>query len=145
MHKMFVNLPVSDLQRSVEFFTRLGFSFDPRFTDENATCMLVGEDAYVMLLVEKFFKGFTRKDIGDARSITEAIFALGVGSREAVDDLLDKALAAGAGPSMEPMDEAGMYGRSFEDLDGHLWEVFFMNEAAMAAAAPQTGEAAPAQ
>jgi len=145
MPKLFVNLPVSDLQRSVEFFTRLGFTFDERFTDENATCMLFGEDAYFMLLVEKFFKGFTTKDVSDTRSSAEAIFAIGVDSRAAVDDLAEKALAAGAGPSMDPMDEMGMYGRSFADLDGHLWEVFFMDEAAMAAAASEQAGAAPQQ
>jgi len=137
MSKLFVNLPVSDLQKSVEFFTQLGFTFDQRFTDERATCMIVGEDAYFMLLVQDFFKGFTKKDVTDARSSTEAIFAIGAGSREAVDELADKALAAGAGPSNEPMEETGMYGRSFQDLDGHLWEVFYMDEAAMQEMAAQ--------
>src|SRR5215210_2484220 len=137
MSKLFVNLPVSDLQKSVEFFTELGFRFDERFSDENATCMIVGEDAYVMLLVQDFFKGFTKKDLSDARSSTEAIFAITVDSREGVDDLADRAVAAGAGPSSDTMDQGGMYVRSFQDLDGHLWEVFFMDEAAMQEAGAQ--------
>jgi len=137
MSKLFVNLPVSDLSKSVDFFTKLGFRFDERFTDERATCMIVGEDAYVMLLVEDFFQGFTKKDLTDARSSTEAIFAITADTREGVDDLADRAVAAGAGPSNAPMDEGGMYVRSFQDLDGHLWEVFFMDEAAMQQAGAQ--------
>jgi len=144
MSKLFVNLPVSDLQKSVEFFTQLGFTFDQRFTDERATCMIVGEDVYVMLLVQDFFQNFTKKDVTDARSSTEAIFAIGAGSREAVDELADKALAAGAGPSIEPMEETGMYGRSFQDLDGHLWEVFYMDEAALQDMAAQGTSGQPA-
>lgn len=124
---IFVNLPVKDLNASVAFFTKLGFEFDPQFTDENATCMIVNEHAFVMLLVEGFFKTFTNKDVCDAATRTEAILALSADSREAVDDLVDKALAAGGSAASEPMDEGLMYGRSFQDLDGHLWEVIYMD------------------
>jgi predicted lactoylglutathione lyase len=129
--KMFVNLPVEDLDRTVDFFTKLGFSFDPRFTDENATCMLVGEDAYVMLLVQPFFKGFTKKELVDTSTHTEAIVALSAESREEVDDLADKALAAGGAPANDPQDHGFMYERSFHDPDGHLWGVFWMDPAAL--------------
>ncbi|MCZ7527855.1 MAG: VOC family protein [Acidimicrobiia bacterium] len=128
---LFVNLPVRDLDKSVDFFTRLGFAFDPRFTDENATCMILSDQAYVMLLVEDFFKTFTTKDVCDATTHTEAILALSAGGRAQVDELVDEALAAGASPANEPVDQGFMYGRSFQDLDGHLWEVMWMDEAAL--------------
>ena len=128
--KIFVNLPVSDLKRSVEFFTELGFTFDPKFTDENATCMIVNDDAFVMLLVQDFFKNFTKKQIVDATRHTETLLALSADSREAVDDLVHKAIAAGGKPSNDPMTEGPMYGWSFQDLDDHMWEVFYMDESA---------------
>ena len=129
--KLFVNLPVADLNRSVGFFTELGFTFDERFTDETATCMLIGEDAYAMLLTRAKFEEFATKPIADAQSPTEALFAVTAESREAVDDLADKALAAGASPAKEPYDMGFMYGRSFHDLDGHHWEVFWMDPVAV--------------
>ena len=129
--KLFVNVPVQDLDRSVRFFTELGFSFDARFTDENATCMIVGEDAYVMLLVEPFFQSFTKKELADATTHTEAILALSAESREEVDTLADKALTVGASPANEPIAMDFMYGRSFHDPDGHLWEVFWMDPVAL--------------
>ena len=129
--KMFLNLPVTNLDKTVDFFTQLGFEFNPQFTDENGTCMLVGEDAYVMLLVEDFFKTFIKKEIADSTTHAESIFAVSVGSREQVDDLADKALAAGGQPSNEPQDHGFMYARSFQDLDGHLWEVFHMDPEAV--------------
>lgn len=129
--KIFVNLPVKNLQASIDFFTKLGFDFDPRFTDENATCMVVGADSYVMLLVERFFATFTPKAVCDASTHTEAIVALSAESRAGVDELAEAALAAGARPSKEPMDQGQMYGRSFQDLDGHVWEVFWMDQAAL--------------
>jgi predicted lactoylglutathione lyase len=128
--KVFVNLPVKDLQKSIDFFTGLGFECNPQFTDENATCMIIGDDSFVMLLVEGFFKTFTTKDLADATTHTEAIIALPAESREGVDELVDKALAAGGQASNEPMDQGGMYGRSFQDLDGHLWEVMYMDPSA---------------
>ncbi|EST37351.1 hypothetical protein N566_13525 [Streptomycetaceae bacterium MP113-05] len=130
MSKMiFVNLPVKDLNRSVEFFGKLGFTFNKQFTDENATAMEIDKDngIYAMLLVEPFFKGFTKKEIADATKTTEAIVALGLESREAVDELADNALANGGHPVNEPMDEEYMYGRSFQDPDGHQWEVVWMD------------------
>jgi uncharacterized protein len=129
--KIFVNLPVKDLNRSVDYFTKLGFNFNPQFTDENATCMIIGEDIFVMLLVEKFFKSFTKKEICDTSKNTEAILALSVESKEKVDQMMGKALEAGGSEPREKQDHGWMYGRSFEDVDGHLWEVFFMEETAI--------------
>jgi uncharacterized protein len=123
----FLNLPVKNLDKSVDFFTKLGFAFNPQFTDENATCMIISEQSYVMLLVEDFFKSWTKKDLCDARTHTEAIIALSVDSRQDVDELVTKALQAGAQPANEPMNEDGMYGWSFQDIDGHQWEVFHMD------------------
>jgi predicted lactoylglutathione lyase len=129
--KIFVNLPVTDLSKSVEFFTQLGFEFNPQFTDENATCMIVSDEAFVMLLVKDFFKTFTKKELCETATHTEVIVALSADSREQVDDIVDRALAAGGQPSNEPMDHDFMYGRSFQDLDGHLWEVFYMDPSAV--------------
>ena len=125
--KIFVNLPVKDLHKSIDFFTKLGFSFNPQFTDENATCMIIGEDIFVMLLVENFFKSFTKKEIADTSRSTEAILALSADSRQKVDELVDNAFAAGAKESNFTIDQGFMYGRSFQDLDGHLWEVMWMD------------------
>lgn len=129
--KMFVNLPVRDLRRSVEFFTKLGFEFDPKFTDEQATCMIVSEEAFVMLLVEKRFQDFARRPICDASRSTEGIFALTAGSRAEVDELVNAALAAGGTRAADPMDLGFMYGWSFYDLDRHHWEVLWMDRAAI--------------
>jgi len=137
--QIFVNLPVKDLQRSVDFFTALGFSFDPRFTDENATCLIIDEDhIYAMLLTHDFFKNFTKKQIADATSSTEAILALSTDSREAVDDLVDKALASGGSAANEPDDQGFMYSRSFQDPDGHIWEVLSMDMSAVPQPSEQT-------
>ncbi len=129
--KMFVKPSVEDLGRAVEFFTKLGFTFDPRFTDENATCMIVGEDAYVMLLVRDFFGGFTKKEVVDSQRQTETIVALSAESREEVDQLADLALEVGGSPANDPLEYGFMYNRSFADPDGHLWEVFWMDPAAI--------------
>ncbi len=129
--KIFVNLPVKDLAKSITFFTALGFSFNPQFTDDNAGCMVISDDIYAMLLVEPFFKTFTKKEIADTSTTTEAIVALGLESRQRVDELADKALAAGAQHFNDPNDQGFMYGRSFQDLDGHLWELFYMDPAAV--------------
>ncbi|HET6241802.1 MAG TPA: VOC family protein [Arthrobacter sp.] len=125
--QMYLNLPVKDLDKTVEFFTALGFSFNPAFTDENATCMIINDDAYVMLLVENFFKTFTSKAVADASSTTEAIMAFSVDTREAVDEMVRKALASGGTPSQEAQDYGFMYSHSFQDPDGHLWEVMWMD------------------
>lgn len=124
--QIYVNLPVKDLNKSVAFFTRLGFKFNPQFTDENATCMIVGENIFVMLLVEKFFQTFTSKTIIDARKNTEVLMGLSCASRAEVDELVRSALAAGGTAPREPQDLGFMYGHDFEDLDGHIWEPFYM-------------------
>ena len=129
--KIFVNLPVKNLNRAVEFFTKLGFKFNPQFTDENATCMIVGEDIFVMLLVENFFKTFTKKEISDATKSTEVILAITADSREEVDEMINKVIKAGGVEPNEPQDHGWMYGRSFQDVDGHLWEVFYMDASAV--------------
>lgn len=127
--KIFVNLPVKDLNRSVEFFSKLGYKFNPQFTDENATCMIVGEDIFVMLLVEKFFKTFTPKAIADAKSSTETLVALSAKSRDEVNRIVEIALASGAKRYAEPKDHGFMYQWGFEDLDGHIWEYLWMDPA----------------
>jgi len=126
--QIFVNLPVKDLNRSVAFFTKLGFKFDPKFTDENATCMIVGENIYVMLLLEKFFKTFTTKELCDAKKNTEVLVCLSCDSRSEVDDLVVKAVAAGGSTPRKPQDHGFMYGHGFEDLDGHIWELIYMEK-----------------
>jgi uncharacterized protein len=127
--KIFVNLPVRDLKRSIAFFEKLGFAFNRHFTDENATCMIVSEEAYVMLLVEPYFKDFARKPIADPRTATGGIYALTAESRAEVDELVKKAIAAGGSPATEPKDHGFMYVSSFYDPDGHHWEVFWMDPA----------------
>ena len=135
---IFVNLPVANLTRSMEFFTALGYTFNPQFTDENAACLVIEEDhIYAMLLTPEFFKRFTKKEIADSKRTTEAILALAVDSREAVDALVDKALAVGGSASNEPDDQGFMYGRSFQDPDGHLWEVLYMDVSAMPQQTPE--------
>ena len=124
---IFVNLPVKSIEASVGFFTRLGFEFNAQFTDEKATCMVLSDHAYVMLLVEDLFRTFTSKDLCDPFAQIEAIFAVSAQSREEVDELVNRALLAGAQPANDPQDHGFMYGRSFQDLDGHLWEVVWMD------------------
>lgn len=124
--QIFVNLPVSDLQRSVAFFEHLGFRFDPEFTDDNATCMIVDENIFVMLLTEKFFATFTSKPLADARATTEVLVCLSCASRDEVDRIAEQAVAAGGREPREPQDHGFMYGRGFEDLDGHIWELMHM-------------------
>lgn len=129
--QIFVNLPVKDLNKSIEFFTKLGFSFNPQFTDENATCMIMGENIFAMLLTEQYFSTFISKGISDAKKTTEVINALAVGSREEVENLINKAFAAGGKQYKDPIDYGWMYNRNFEDLDGHQWEIFYMDMSAM--------------
>ena len=130
-HKLFVNIAVSDLQRSIEFFEALGFNFNTQFTDGTATCMLVGADACFMLLTRERFAGFSKRPVGDPRKETNAMFAISVESRAEVDAMVGKALAAGGSHAAEPVDHGFMYGSSFYDLDGHHWEVFWMDPAAL--------------
>lgn len=125
--QIFVNFPVKDLGASVDFFTELGYAFDPRMTDDKATCMIVADDIFVMLLVRDFFQTFTTKEVADAATHTEAILCLSAESRQGVDELVDKAMEAGARLAKEPMDQGPMYCRSFHDLDGHLWEILHMD------------------
>ena len=127
---VFVNLPVADLPASKEFFGKLGFEFDPKFTDDSCACMVVSEQAYVMLLDKTRFADFTPKPVADAAS-TEAILCLSAEDRDGVDALADAALAAGGTPANDPMDHGFMYGRSFHDLDGHQWEVMWMSAEAV--------------
>lgn len=127
--KIFVNLPVQDLARSKAFFTQLGYSFDDRFSDENAACLVISDDIFAMLLTEPFFKTFTKKEIADSRTSTETIIALSTDSRAQVDELADRALAAGGRAAGDPQDHGFMYVRSFNDPDGHHWEVLWMDPA----------------
>lgn len=129
--QIFVNLPVKDLNDSIEFFTKLGFSFNPQFTDETATCMIVGGDIFVMLLTYEKFQIFTPKSICDARKSTEVLVSLSVESREKVVEFIDKAVAAGGTLYKEPEDMGFMYGNGFQDLDGHIWEIFYLDQNAM--------------
>ncbi|OMF28080.1 extradiol dioxygenase [Paenibacillus sp. FSL H8-0548] len=125
---IFVNLPVKNLNESVDFFSKLGFEFNPQFTDENATCMIIGENIFAMLLVEDYFKSFIKKEIADATTTTEVIVALSAESREQVDEIVNKAFAAGAKHYNEPVDHGFMYSWSFQDINDHLWELVYMDE-----------------
>ena len=128
--KIFVNLPVKNLKNSVDFFTKLGFTFDPKFTDETATCMVVAEDIFVMLLTEAKFQSFTPKQICDATKSTEVLVCLSTESREAVNEMVRKAVAAGGKTYNQSQDHGFMYGHGFQDLDGHIWELIYMQPAA---------------
>ncbi len=125
--KIFVNLPVKDLTKSIEFFTKLGFKFNPKLTDENAAVMIAGDDIFINLLAEKYFKIFTNKEICDATKSTEAMICLSVDSKAKVDEMLSKAKEAGGSVITEKPDIKNMYWQSFYDLDGHLWEILFLD------------------
>lgn len=127
--KVFVNLAVQDLNRSMEFFGRLGFNFNPQFTDDKAACMILNKEAYVMLLDQAFFKTFIRKPTCDPNTSTEALMTLSCKSRAEVDEMVGNAFAAGGSRAMDPVDQGFMYGWSFYDPDGHHWEVFWMDPA----------------
>jgi uncharacterized protein len=124
--KIFVNLPVKNLDQSIKFFTQLSYTFNPQFTDETATCMIISEDIFVMLLTEDKFKMFTPKAICDATKNTEVLVALSCSSRAEVDERVRVAVAAGGTTYNEPQDHGFMYGHGFQDLDGHIWELIFM-------------------
>jgi uncharacterized protein len=126
-----VNLPVKNLDQTKAFFTKLGYKFNQQFTDEKAACMVIGDDIYVMLLTEPFFKTFTKKEVVDATKSTEVLLCLSADSRADVDALVQKAVSAGGTTPNEPQDHGFMYGHGFEDLDGHLWEVMWMDPAAI--------------
>ena len=126
--KIFVNLPVRDLKKTMEFFSKLGFTYNPVFTDENAACTVISENIYAMLLNDKFFKYFIPdKEICDAKSNAEALVAISTNSRKEVDDSITKAVAAGGTEYRQAQDYGWMYGRAFQDIDGHIWEIFHAN------------------
>jgi predicted lactoylglutathione lyase len=125
--KIFVNLPIQDMERSKAFFSALGYSFNPQFTNDQGACMVISEDIYAMLLVQPFFQTFTKKPISDAAKSTEVIVCLSCDSRDEVDAMVKKALAAGGKAPNAPQDHGFMYGHGFEDLDGHLWELMWMD------------------
>jgi hypothetical protein len=129
--KIFVNVAVKDVQKSIAFFKEIGFTFNPQFTDENAACMIIAENIFAMLVIEKRFKDFTKKEICDARKNTEVLLALDVESREKVDEIIQKAVNAGGSIYMEAQDYGWMYSHNFEDLDGHQWEIYYMDESAI--------------
>jgi uncharacterized protein len=126
--EIFVNLPIKNMERSKAFFGALGFTFNPQFTNEQGACMVIEDGSiYAMLLVEPFFQTFTKKAIADASKTTEVLLCLSCKSREEVDDLVKKALAAGGSAPNAPQDHGFMYGHGFQDLDGHIWELMYMD------------------
>lgn len=131
VQQIFVNLPVKDLNKTKEFFAHLGFTFNEQFTNEAAACMILGDNIYAMLLVEPFFQSFLNKAVGDPAKSAQVINALAVGSRAEVDVLVDKAMEAGGTFTKEPADHGWMYGRSFADINGHQWEIMYMDESAI--------------
>jgi len=138
--QIYVNLPVKDLERSKAFFGALGYSFNPQFSNQDGACMVVSDSIYVMLLTEPFFQGFTKKPIADASKTTEVLLCLSCDSRAAVDAMADKARAAGGSWPNPPKDHGFMYQHGFEDLDGHMWELVYME--GMPAQQPDTADAA---
>ncbi|MCM3625754.1 VOC family protein [Paenibacillus glycanilyticus] len=127
----YINLPVKDLNRTKNFFGSIGFEFNSQFSDENSACMVINENTFVQLLVESYFQTFINKPVADVSIAAGKIIALSADSREHVDELADKALSAGGKESKEPADHGFMYVRSFEDLDGHLWEIAYMDMSTM--------------
>lgn len=126
-HQMiFVNLPIQDMGRSQAFFRSLGYDFNPQFTNEQGACLVLGENLFVMLLVEHFYKTFTDKAVADARKTSEVLVCLSAQSREEIDTLVAKAVAAGATAPRAPQDHGFMYAHGFDDLDGHTWEFAYM-------------------
>ena len=124
---IFVNIMVKDLKRSTEFFTKLGYTFNQQFTDETATSMVISKNIYAMLLTEAKMKEFTKKELVDPHKATEVLIALSCESKDEVNTLVDKAIAAGAKEPREAQDFGFMYSRAFEDLDGHIWEIVWMD------------------
>src|SRR3954464_9938723 len=124
--QIFINLPVRDLNKSKEFFKKLGFLFNPQFTNEDGACLIIAENIFAMLLTEPFFKTFTKKEIADAKKTTEALIAIDAESRQSVDEMVKKAVDAGGLVYRSADDHGWMYAHSFEDLDGHQWEIIYM-------------------
>ncbi len=131
LSNIFVNLPVKDLQRSMNFFQSIGFEFNPQFSDEKAACLVIGPNIFTMLLTEEYFKSFTKKEIPDTTGQSEVIVALSAESRDQVDEIVNKALASGGKPYSDPVDHGFMYTWSFQDPDSHLWEIVFMDSSAV--------------
>lgn len=129
--QIFVNLPVKDLKKSMDFFTQLGYSFNAQFTDDKAACMVISESIFAMLLTEPFFKSFTNKEINDTSKSAQVIVCLSSESRAAVDELVSKAVAAGGATPKAAQDHGFMYSHGFEDLDGHIWEIVYMDPSAV--------------
>jgi uncharacterized protein len=127
----FINLPVKDLARTTRFFNEVGFSFNQQFTNEDATCMIISDETYAMLVVEPFFKGFTQQDITDTSSSREVIVGLSAESKQEVDQRVDKAVAAGGESLGDAQDDGVMYMRGFRDLDGHQWSFIHMDMSAI--------------
>lgn len=126
--QIFVNLPIKDLEKTKQFWIKLGFSFNPQFTDDKAAALVLGENIFSMLITEPFYKTFIKKEIADSSKVSEVITAIGVESREKVDEIVEKAFEAGATNYKETDDYGWMYNRGFQDPDGHLWEVVYINE-----------------
>ncbi|MFN0254315.1 VOC family protein [Pedobacter ureilyticus] len=129
--QIFVNIPVKDLNVAIEFYTKLGFTFNQQFTDENATCMIVSENIMIMLLRDEFFKQFTPKAISNAKESTEVLICISAESREEVDQYVRLAIEAGGKALVPKQDHGWMYGHGFEDLDGHMWEISYMDMSAL--------------
>ncbi|MGV2907526.1 VOC family protein [Achromobacter sp. AGC25] len=135
MHKqIYINLAIDDMQKSQAFFKSLGFTFNPKFTNDQGACMVIGDNIYAMLLTKDFFQGFTDKPLVDAAQANEVLIALSCESRAEVDGLIARALAAGATTPRPPQDHGFMYAHAFEDLDGHIWELVYMEPEEAAAA-----------
>ena len=130
IRQIFVNLPIKDMARTRAFWEAMGFSFNPRFSNDQGACLVIAENIQVMLLVEPFFQGFTKLPVADATKTTEVLTALSCDSRDEVETLVARAVAAGASTPNAPMDHGFMFQHGFADLDGHQWEVFWMDEAA---------------
>ncbi|GAA3066687.1 VOC family protein [Streptomyces glomeratus] len=128
---IFVNLPVVDVEASRKFFTQLGYTINPQFTTDDCACVVISDTIIAMLLSKQRYADFTKKEIADATRTSEVLLCLSAESREKVDELVDRALAAGGSVGGEPQDHGFMYGRSFDDLDGHTWEVMWMDPAAV--------------
>ncbi|MDV4150757.1 VOC family protein [Clostridium sp. AL.422] len=122
----FINLPVKDLKKSMDFFKEIGFTFNPQFTDDNAASMIINDNTFAMLLTEAHFRNFTNKEIIDATKQVECLVSFAVESREQVDIIVEKALKAGGSRAQEPKDYGFMYQANFQDLDGHIWELSYM-------------------
>ncbi|ALM53244.1 VOC family protein [Halomonas huangheensis] len=130
--KVFINLPVADLPAAKAFYVQLGFEINEQFTDDKGSCVVISEHIHVMLLTHEFFSGFTPRPLSNAHQATEVLVALSMDSREAVDEIVRRAQDAGGQANGEPQDHGFMYAHSFMDLDGHIWEPLFLDEAAMA-------------